>query len=333
MMRVGIGDSALANILSRQGAELRGQMQRAATEVATGRPVDLAQDLRGDLIPILAIDSSLARLAAFGTATNDLAVLTAAQQSAVTGLSDLVADLVNPLLSAPDFKTQAQIGTLAEDAYARLKAAVGLLNTQTAGRAIFSGVLTDRPPLGSAEDLLAALQTAAAGATTAGQVAAAIDDWFTDPGGYAAFYQGGAPAAQVPIAQGESGDSGTTALDPAIIDTLTGLSMAALLDLGLLAQDPDERARLAALSGERLLTSQESRVALSARIGTIEAQIDRARSRNSAEETALGILRSEMGSVDPYEAATRLEAARNQLEALYLVTARVSRLSLVEYLR
>ena len=68
-------------------------------------------------------------------------------------------------------------------------------------------------------------------------------------------------------------------------------------------------------------------------VGADAAQIEAARTRNAAEETSLGILRSDIGSVDPYEAGTRLEAIQSQLESLYLVTARVSRLSLAEYLR
>ena len=100
---------------------------------------------------------------------------------------------------------------------------------------------------------------------------------------------------------------------------------------GLLNGLPEERA-WARRSGEALVSSSDGRIALAARIGTVEAQIEDASSRNSAEATALGILRSANGSVDPYEAATRLENARAQLESLYLVTARVSRLSLVEFL-
>jgi flagellar hook-associated protein 3 FlgL len=122
-------------------------------------------------------------------------------------------------------------------------------------------------------------------------------------------------------------------LDPAIRDTLASFAMAALLDRGMLAGNAEERARLAQRAGQELLTSEDARITLAARIGSVEAQIEAARTRNGAEETALGILRSDIGSVDPYEAATRLEAARSQLESLYLVTARVSRLSLVEFLR
>jgi len=134
-------------------------------------------------------------------------------------------------------------------------------------------------------------------------------------------------------APGETADIATTALDPTIRDTLAGFAMAALIDRGALSGNPAERANLAHAAGQKLLATEDARITLAARIGTVEAQVEAARTRNSAEETSLGILRSEIGSVDPYEAATRLETVRAQLESLYLVTARVSRLSLVEYIR
>jgi flagellar hook-associated protein 3 FlgL len=333
MTRISVGDASLTNILARQGANLRAEVNRAAQEVTTGHPADLPQVLRGDVSPLLAIDASLTRLQGFKTTTQDVALQTAAQQTAITGLSSLASGITTTLLGAPDFQTQAQLSTVAADARGRLESAVGLLNTQAAGRAIFSGMATGTVPLGSADDLLAALETAATGATTAGGVAAAVVSWFADPLGFGAYYQGGAALADVPIAPGEAAEQPTTATDPAIRDTLASFAMVALLDRGLLAGNPTERALLAQRAGQGLLTSEDARITLSARIGAVEAQVEAARSRNGAEETALGILRSDIGSVDPYEAATRLENAQSQLESLYLVTARVSRLSLVEFLR
>ena len=160
-----------------------------------------------------------------------------------------------------------------------------------------------------------------------------VTNWFASPAGFEAFYQGGTALNATPIAPGEDADLSTTALDPAIRDTLAAFAMAALLDRGALAGNPAERAALAQKAGQGLLSSEDQRITLAARIGTVEAQTEAARTRNGAEETALGLLRSEVGSVDPYDAATRLETARSQLESLYLVTARVSRLSLTEYLR
>lgn len=333
MTRISVGDVSLTNILARQGADLRAQVSRASQEVTTGQHSDLARALRGDVSPVLAIDASLTRLQAFRTTTHDSALQTAAQQAAMSGLSSLAKEITMTLLGARDFQGQAQIAAIAADVRGRLESAVGLLNTQAAGRAIFAGAATDRVPLGSADDLLAALEAAATGATTAGTVAAAVVNWFADPLGYGAFYQGGAPLSDAPIAPGETADLSTTAMDPAIRDTLASFAMAALLDRGMLAGNAEERARLAERAGHDLLTTEDARITLAARIGSVEAQIEAARTRNGAEETALGILRTDVGSVDPYEAATRLEAARSQLESLYLVTARVSRLSLVEFLR
>ncbi|NHB75922.1 flagellin [Rhodobacter calidifons] len=332
-MRVSVGDASLTNILARQGADLRGQVQRAAQEVATGRHTDIGKHLRGDFSPLLAIDASLARLAAFKSTAADAAFQVAAQQASIQGLSQLASGISTALLGARDVATPAQIDTLAADARGRLASAVGLLNVQASGRAVFSGQATGTPPLGPVEDMLAALETAAAGATTAGQVAAAVTTWFNDPLGFASFYRGEVALTDVPVAPGETAEISTTAMDPAIRDTLAGLAMAALLDRGVLAADRGERARLAVTAGQELMRSEDARIALAARIGAVEAQIESARTRNGAEETALGILRSETGSVDPYEAATRLETFRAQLESLYLVTARVSRLSLTEYLR
>jgi flagellar hook-associated protein 3 FlgL len=333
MTRISVGDASLTNILARQGAELRAQVSRASQEVTTGRPADLAKTLRGDVSPLLAIDASLTRLQAFRTTTQDAALQTAAQQTATSRLSSLAKGITITLLGARDFQTQAQISVIAADARGRLESAVGFVNTQAADRAIFAGTATDILPLGSADDLLAALEVAAVGATTAETVATAVASWFADPLGYGTFYRGGAPLSAAPIAAGETADLSATAMDPAIRDTLAGFAMAALLDRGMLEGNASERALLAQRAGQELLTTEDARITLAARIGAVEAQVEAARTRNGAEETALGILRSDIGSVDPYEAATRLEAARSQLESLYLVTARVSRLSLVEFLR
>jgi flagellar hook-associated protein 3 FlgL len=333
MTGISLGDASLTNLLARQGADLRGQVQRASQEVATGRPADIGQALRGDPSPLLAIDASLARVAAYKSTSTDAAFQAQAQQSAVAGLSSLASGITTTLLGSRDFTSPAQLATAAADARGRLASAIGLLNTQASGRAVFSGTHTDTVPLGAPDDMLAALELAAAASTTAGQVAAAVTTWFADALGFGAFYQGGPSLSPTPIAPGEAAELSTTAIDPAIRDTLAGFAMAALIDRGILSGNPEERARLAEAAGQTLQRTEDDRIALAARIGAVEAQIEAARTRNGAEETALGILRSDVGSVDPYEAATRLETIRQQLESLYLVTARVSRLSLVEYIR
>ncbi|MGL6211969.1 MAG: flagellin, partial [Paracoccaceae bacterium] len=131
---------------------------------------------------------------------------------------------------------------------------------------------------------------------------------------------------------GETARIDITAAEPAIRDTLKGLAMAALLDRGLLANQPNARADVVRRSGEVLSQGQEARGILMARLGTAQFQIEQAEQRNMAETSALGIARSELLAVDGYEAGSRLQEAQTQLETLYALTSRMSRLSLVNFL-
>jgi flagellar hook-associated protein 3 FlgL len=105
-----------------------------------------------------------------------------------------------------------------------------------------------------------------------------------------------------------------------------------MLDRGTLAGKPAQRAELAKAAGAVLLEAADARGALAARIGTAQERVATATTRNSAEATALQIVRIGIVSADPYEAATALTEAQNQLDTLYAVTARLSRLSLANYL-
>ncbi|MBP9184178.1 MAG: flagellar biosynthesis protein FlgL, partial [Fuscovulum sp.] len=211
---------------------------------------------------------------------------------------------------------------------------IAALNTRFSERALFSGVSAETQPLPDPGTILSAIEAAitSAGASTVGDVQSAIADWFDDPLGYQALYAGGGPRADVPVAAGETADLSVTALDPAIKDTLRGLATMALLGRGLMAGQVEARSDMAKAAGEDLLTGSESRSHLMARVGTVQAQIAAAQTRNTAEESALSITRAGIISADPYDAATRLEDLQTRIEALYLVTARVSRLSLADYL-
>jgi flagellar hook-associated protein 3 FlgL len=333
MSRISVGDASLTSILQRQGAFLKGEVQRTSTEMVTGRQSDLGAGVRGDFSPLAAIDASLARLEGYRSTSADAGLLAQSMQTVMTTLSQIAGEVGGSLMRSASLTTPTQVNAAAVEAKARLGTAIAALNTQASGRALFGGVETGRPPLGSADDLLAALQVAVTGAATAEAAETAVRGWFAVPGGYDNFYQGGAAAGLVPVAAGETADLSATALDPAFRDTLAGLAMGALLDRGLFAGQLGVRADVAQRAGLMLHNSEDSRVLLAARIGTAEAQIEGARTRNSAEDSALQIARSSIASVDPYEATSRLQEVQAQLESLYLITSRVSRLSLAEYIR
>ncbi len=81
------------------------------------------------------------------------------------------------------------------------------------------------------------------------------------------------------------------------------------------------------------MTGAGDLVTLRARVGTAEAAIERAAVRNGAEATQLEIARNRIIAVDPFRAATELQSLEVQLETLFTITARLSRLKLTDFLR
>ncbi|HMO72969.1 MAG TPA: flagellin, partial [Paracoccaceae bacterium] len=227
----------------------------------------------------------------------------------------------------------AMIAPAAREATSAFEAAVAALNTRLGDRSLFAGVATDGPALAPARDILDAIALAAAAETTAAGVEAAVGAWFADPAGFAAQFLGGAPRAPLLLSSEDTATLAVTALDPALRDTLASLALGALIDRGTPPLPDAERGALAQRAGERLLAGQTARAELQAAVGTQEGRIAAAARRNTAETAALEIARAGLLSVDPADTATRLQATQTQLETLYAVTVRLSRLSLADFLR
>ncbi len=330
--RVGHGDASLTSILSRQSASLRAEIVRRSTELTTGLHRDMGAAVGGDFSALAAVEHSLARLKGHAANTTEAALFADVMQTALGVISDGATDLGATILQAVGPGGNTSLDSVVMEAGRTFATAIAALNIRFSERAVFSGVNSETAPLPGAESILAALDTAVAGAATVEDVQDAIADWFNSPTGYDAFYAGGATRADLPIAAGETANLSVTALDPAIKDSLRALATAAMLDRGVLSGQQEARSQLMKAVGNDLLSGGEARARLAARIGTVQAQIAAAQARNEAEKSALEITRAGIVSADPYETATRLEDLRARLESLYLVTSRVSRLSLADYL-
>lgn len=329
-----IGDLAQSFMLRRHTAGLKSSVQTLSNEMVTGLATDTAKKTHGDFAPLNAIDSSLARLSAYGAATSESGLFAQAMQTALATVEGMATELGPTLLTVANTGNAASVTNLGKDASQKFHTAVSAFNTRVGDRALFAGQATDAPALAPADTILAALDTVIAGAVSAADIETAMTTWFNDPAGFAAVaYGGGAALAPLPIAAGEQAEIGITVMDPAIRDTLKGLAMAAMLDRGALAGSASGRADLARRAGESLMTSQTDRAHLAAGLGIVEGQIEQASARNGAETTALNIARLGIVSVDPYETASKLEQTQTQLETLYSITARLSRLSLMDFLR
>lgn len=328
-----LGDLAQSFMLRRQTGQAKAALDRWSQEMTTGVVADPARRLRGDLGALHALEAGLSRLAAQQTVATEMTLRAGMMQTALGSIDRQAASLSTDLLSAAAGHQTSTIGALADKAEAAFLSAVASLNLSVGGRSLFGGVATDTAPLPEGKALLTRLATDTAGLATAEDVVAALDGWFGAGGPFETeIYGGGAPSAAVELAPGEPVRIGVTALSDGLRDTLKGLALAALTREGPLSGDA---ARLALMSkaGETLLSAQAGRTGLAAGLGVVEERIANAQTRNGSEKTALDLARAALVAADPYEAATRLQEAETRLQTIYTITARLSALSLTEYLR
>lgn len=337
MNYLSVGDMARTYEMRRHNAALKAHLVRLSRELTTGVQEDLAGAVSGDFRVLAGLDRSLAALKAYRTATDEAALFTQTLQTALESAQSLATDLAPGLLTAALGGTPTLVDSAAIDARQKLDAVVAVLNTQVADRYLLSGTATDQKPIGSADAILTALAAATSGQTTASGIASAVTAWFDAPaggGGYLDTVYGGAAAPLAPFSLGPETTArlNLTAADPVIRDLLEGLALAALVAEGALPGDRTGRAQLLRSAGEALIASGDAMVGVRAGVGTVEAHIADAATRNAAEVSALEIARNGLISADPYDTATALEAVQTQIETLYTLTARLSRLSLVDHL-
>jgi len=330
-----LGDLASLFRLQRQTGGIKSEVQNRALELSSGRKADLAGSLRGDWRGLASVEHRLGLASTERLAIAEARGFAQAAQTALgtmQGAADSALAAVLAVPAAPTLNAAERAGSVARHAFAT---AVGALNQDSAGRSVFAGDATDGPALAPAETMLADLETAIAGLTTAAEVTAAVEAWFDTPGGsFESTGYIGSGTSLAPFSLGDNREEiGTRADDPRLREMLKGLALGALVGSPAFAGPVSERERLSHTAGERLLEGQGAVTGLQAGIGDSEAAIEAAMARNGTETTALEHSRADLVNADPFEAATRLEAAQSQLETLFALTARISRLSLTDYLR
>lgn len=335
MSLTSIGDQSQLFLTRRQTTSLRGDLTRLSQELASGKLVNPATRTTGDTAHLIGIGRSLTALTAYRTANAEAAHFTAGAQTALGGVQDLVSRLGPALAALAPTATAQSTANAAQDARGRFASVVGTLNLQVGGRSVFAGIASDQVPLASAEAILTALQSAIAGQTDAAGIATAIDDWFSAPGGgfETLAYQGGPGAPTFRLAAGEDAGVGTNASAPEVRAVLKGLALAALADAPGLAGNLPEQSALLSQASTTLIAADTGLTALRATLGTTEARIETMGVRQTAERTALELAEARFSAADPYETASAFQEVSTQLETLYAVTARLSRLNLAEYLR
>ncbi|MEO0401607.1 MAG: flagellin [Pseudomonadota bacterium] len=335
MSSFSLGDLAQNFMLQRRGAALKAEMSRLNEELATGQVSDVKAILTGNVSYLADLENDLRSLSGFKVATTEATQFTDAVQLALDRVDQSMETFGSKLLSVTSSSVGAVLDQFSADAEDELAAVVNTLNTSVGGRSIFSGTATDQQALQNSELILNGLRAAMSGATTSQDMQTAADQWFSDPAGFAATIYNGSDTHISPLrlADGETVRVQLKADDPVFQDVLKNLALSALASDASFGLGADEQQDLLSNTGQAILQSKDDLIAVRADVGSAQARIDELATRNATEETSLEYAKGSLLAADPYETATELEAVQFQLQSLYAVTARMSDLSFVNFIR
>jgi flagellar hook-associated protein 3 FlgL len=328
-----LGDLTTHFMLRRHNVALRDEVQRLSQELSTGETSNPINHLSGDFAALADLEKRSTLNAVFRQSAREAGNMTDAMQQTLSNLQEMSGELATAMVSLSESGVSETVGPGAAQARDVLDRAVALLNTRVAGRSLFAGDAVDSVAMTTGDAIMASLKSSVAGLTSTDDIHDAVDTWFDAPGGgfETVAYQGsGRSIPAFRVAPDQSATLDVRADHQALRDVLKPIALAALADDPAL--DMTTRRALLASSGTALLDTQDGLTALRADLGVTEARLEETSVRLASEKLALEESRGTLLSVDPYETATRLEQAQSNLESLYTVTVRLSRLSLTEFM-
>lgn len=331
-----IGDQARAFVLQSQTARLRSTLQVLSQEMASGKVADQAKRVGGNTTILHHYESQITLLKQYQQTGAEAATVAETMQHVLGALHEDSSSFSNSLIAANATSMKSQIGLRVSEARSMFASAVSRLNTQIADQFIFAGQATDTPPVVAADTILSELTTVTTGLSNAADLETAIASWFDAApggGGYLDFaYQGttGVPRL-VQIADQRSVAFMTSGATPSVREVLKAFALAAVAD-GVAMPD-SEQIQAIRRSGQILLDNQQNILDESGRLGLLEQLADRFQAEHSNALALVQIGRSKLVSADPFDTATALSEVQTQMETLYSLTARLSKLKLVDYLR
>ncbi|MDS9466892.1 flagellar hook protein [Paracoccus sp. MBLB3053] len=330
-----VGDLARSHQLRLSQSAMKSKLAELSGEVTSGIKSDIPAALGGDMVRISQVESRLGMLSVLGQNLAQAETFLSGLQTSLTSMHTLVSGTIPTLLSdsllSSDTALQVQLKKGPED----LRSVLQMLNQSVAGRHIFSGSGSTGLAVVQYDTLMAQVGTAVSGLTDPDQIVAGIDAYFDAAPGSGGFadlgYLGGAAASDIPIGPGQKVSVGITANSAELSEMLKGLAI-----LAYAAENPQlgtsVARKLTKDAASRLATGELDLISAQGSIGMQEERLARVRVANQAEVSALTIARNGMISADPFESASALEELATNVEALYALTARLSKLNLTDYL-
>lgn len=226
------------------------------------------------------------------------------------------------------------ISIISDEAEANLRSVMGALNVQQGSRNLLSGSATDQLTFANPDVLLGDIRNIMQTAGSADNIEAALETYFESPtGGFQTNIYGGSDRNAPPlyIGDGQKVDLSVRGDNKAFRDTLRGLvTIATARDAPL----GDNGFRQVFTAGAGIAGNGETGlIETEGQLGILAESLERAQQRQQDERASLSTAYQSLVGRDQFEAAAELKQLEVALESSYIITSRLSGLSLSNFLR
>ncbi len=335
-VQTGVSDFYRSSFFRRNVTQTKTALTDATRELASEYKSAKKIAHSGNVAKVFRIDKELSMLESYGAVVKTETTRLDAASEALAHISSLTESVSTEVVAYAQGGSQQAMTIAADGAYSALQTVMATLNLSVGGATLFAGDATDTSPLAGFPTLMADVTALVTGAPDAATALANVDAYFYNAGGgfETNIYQGSdVDKLPVGVSQTMMVDANLRADDPVIRDTLRNLAVMATVGQGAFAAQPLEQrallndASISGIANVTDLTRQQER------LGHSQEQLGLVEARNESERFQLMTHRNDLALADPFETATRLQSLEGQLESIFIVTARLSGLKLVNFIR
>jgi flagellar hook-associated protein 3 FlgL len=343
-----VSTQGVSNATRRSVLQMQTELATLQKEISSGRAADVGLTLGAQTGQTVALrrDSASLQTLIDSNAVADLRLSTA--QGTLGSIASDAQNFLGILISAKDNMTGA--AATAQRASEKLASFTGLLNTSQNGEYLFAGINSGAEPISDYSDPASPAKQAVASAflahfgfvqndpAAANITAADMQDFldndlaplFADP----AWGTNWSSASDQPvtnrISTAETVTTGVTANDPAMRKLAMAYTMVS--DLGLSGLSQAAYGAVIGKAADLVGGAIDAVTSTQAQLGYSQQAVSDANSRMSDQKDVLETHIGSLEGIDPYETSTRINNLLTQIETSYALTARIQKLSLLDFL-
>ena len=301
-------------------------------ELITGRLANLGQDRTAHIPKIQYLERQFAMISAYETVQKDANSHFDQVDLSIEKMQGLVQDVGEALFQIIGSNAQIPLAKTHKMTTALFEDLISALNRNSPSGFLFSGNKTNQVPFPKAKDIIDQIKDFSFGSKSKEDLEDKLHDWFdglSSPFQHDIYKGSQTGIKTFQISPDMSVSLEFRANDLQFRNLLKSAALAIVATTGSFSKNEQKNALKFAAEG--LLSANDALIEMRAELGGFKERIENQATHDATQLASFKHSYNDLTNANPYETATNLKSAENQLERLYLLTSHLSKLSFMDF--